>query len=152
MSIITYDETNKLYKIKNPEKLNIDKDIILEADISIKKNNELRKIADMTTLGNYDMNLLYKYSILKFHNSQLYDQFINEPLKTLFPHVSSNNLCINKLMVISHNYVINKQTDIEPFEIEYDTQLIFYMKYAFIVIILFFINICLFCYLYKLQM
>jgi hypothetical protein len=103
MSNIKYDEINKLYMVDNNK--------IYEIELSINENNKLRKLADITTLGNYDMNLLYRYAILKFNNKDSYDKFLNEPIRNIFVTIPSNNLSINNLMVLAYNYVVDKKDE-----------------------------------------
>jgi hypothetical protein len=146
MSKIIYDENNKLYKIDGS-------DTIYESDVSINKNNDLRKLADVTTLGNSDINLLHQYAKIRFDNILSIEQFKNEPLKILFPNIPKNKLCINKLMMISYDYVIDNK--IENFDDDYygndsnknDDCLIMYI-YLVIIIILLTINTSLIYYLY----
>ncbi len=130
---VIYDEKNKFYTIKNTK--------VKEINISINKNNELRKLANVTTLTNDDINLLYSYAKLKYKNKQNKIQFLNEPLKVIFPVDSS----INQLMVLAHNYVINK-TDLQK-NINNKSDYLVYLL-AFIIFLL---NIFAIYYLYNLK-
>ncbi len=130
---VIYDEKNKFYTIKNTK--------MKEVNISINKNNELRKLANVTTLTNDDINLLYSYAKLKYKNKQNKMQFLNEPLKFIFPVDSS----INQLMVLAHNYVINK-TDLQK-NINNKSNYLVYL----LVFIIFLLNIFAIYYLYNLK-
>lgn len=103
MSIVTYDETNKLYTIKNDTNTTRE----LETNLTINKINELRKLANVTTLTKDDTKLLYNYAQLKCDTHSDETQFLNEPLKIIFPSLQDKS--INEIMILAHNYVVNKQ-------------------------------------------
>ncbi len=130
---VIYDEKNKFYTIKNKK--------VMENNLSINRNNELRKIANVTTLTNDDIELLYKYAKLKNKNIQNKNQFLNEPLKIIFP----NNESINQLMVLAHNYIVNK---IElPKKDDTKCNYLFYL----LMFVIFLLNITAIYYLYNLK-
>jgi len=143
MSNIKYDEINKLYMVDNNK--------IYEIELSINENNKLRKLADITTLGNYDTNLLYRYAILKFNNKDPYDKFLNVPIQNIFATIPKNNLSINNLMVLAYNYVVNKKD--EAFTVDNNigtnTNINININYLilFIILTLFLLNVYLIYYL-----
>jgi hypothetical protein len=133
--MVQYDEANKLYMVDNNK--------IYEYDTSINKNNEYRKLSDGTTLGNYDMGLLYQYAQLRFNNKDSYDIFLNKPLKEIFL-IPQNKLCINNLMGMAYDYVFDKKE--EPFEATNDV-MENYNIFWILIIVLCIINMILLCYL-----
>ena len=135
---VTYDENNKMYTIKN--NTNITKE--LEMNLSVNKNNELKKLANVTTLTKDDINLLYHYAQLKFSYEQDEIQFLDTPLKLIFPSLQDESL--NELMILAHNYVINKKD--EPIKkITNNKNYFFYL----IIFVLFLLNILAIYYLCK---
>lgn len=106
----TYDETYKLFNIQDKK--------LYELDISISTNNHYREITNMTTLGPSDINLLFQYANQRHNNNLPYDEFINEPIKNIFIYIPQNNLYINKLMVLSYDYVYGDK--IERFDVVLD--------------------------------
>ena len=135
---VTYDENNKMYTIKN--NTNITKE--LEINLSVNKNNELKKLANVTTLTKDDINLLYHYAQLKFSYEQDEIQFLDTPLKLIFPSLQDESL--NELMILAHNYVINKKD--EPIKkITNNKNYFFYL----IIFVLFLLNILAIYYLCK---
>jgi hypothetical protein len=138
MMTVTYDENNKMYTIKN--NTNITKE--LEMNLSVNKNNELKKLANVTTLTKDDINLLYHYAQLKFSYEQDEIQFLDTPLKLIFPSLQDESL--NELMILAHNYVINKKD--EPIKkITNNKNYFFYL----IIFVLFLLNILAIYYLCK---
>jgi hypothetical protein len=106
----TYDETYKFFNTQN--------DKLYEMNMSISTNNHYRQLADMTTLGLSDINLLFQYANQRHNNNLPYDAFINEPIKNIFVYIPQNNLYINKLMVLSYDYVYGDK--IERFDVVFD--------------------------------
>ena len=138
MTTVTYDENNKMYTIKN--NTNITKE--LEINLSVNKNNELKKLANVTTLTKDDINLLYHYAQLKFSYEQDEIQFLDTPLKLIFPSLQDESL--NELMILAHNYVINKKD--EPIKkITNNKDYLFYL----VIFVLFLLNVCAIYYLCK---
>ena len=127
----TYDETYKFFNIQDKK--------LYELDISISTNNHYREITNMTTLGPSDINLLFQYANQRHNNNLPYDEIINEPIKNIFIYIPQNNLYVNKLMVLSYDYVYGDK--IERFDVvldEKDGRL--WILFLFIV---FLINACL---------
>lgn len=106
----TYDETYKFFNTQN--------DKLYEMNISISTNNHYRQLADMTTLGPSDINLLFQYANQRHNNNLPYDEFINEPIKNIFVYIPQNNLYINKLMILAYDYVYGDK--IERFDMVLD--------------------------------
>lgn len=106
----TYDETYKFFNVQDKK--------LYELDISISTNNHYREITNMTTLGPSDINLLFQYANQRHNNNLPYDEFINEPIKNIFIYIPQNNLYINKLMVLSYDYVYGDK--IERFDVVLD--------------------------------
>lgn len=97
-----------------------------EKDLSINRINQLKKSYNLTTLGDYDINLLYNLAKTKFNFTKDKTQFKSIPLKNIFTNLSDDKLTINKLMPLSKNYLDSIKngyaTDkiiIEKFSIEY---------------------------------
>jgi hypothetical protein len=98
---VNYDEKNKIFIIKNNENAIME----LEMNLNILKNNEYRKLANATTFGEYDINLLHNYAIQKYNYTKNKTDFMNEPLKKVFPIDTQ----MNNLMLLAHDYIIYKR-------------------------------------------
>lgn len=100
----SYNEDTGIFTIKNNSWLgifNLTDTHISEKDISITKINELKELADGTTLTSYDIAMLFDFAKLKFNYNGNVNQFVNTPLKDIFP--SDNTLTINKLMILAYD-------------------------------------------------
>ena len=95
--LVIYDEDTGVYTIKHG--LIGWLDIHLnEKDICLTKINELREIADITTLTKYDIDLLFNFAQSAFQFKDNKNNFMMYPLKDIFPN--DGLLTIGQLMIL----------------------------------------------------
>lgn len=102
---IDYDEENGIFQINGENKTH------LEKDLPIREINKSRSVAKKTTLGDYDIYMLYQYYIKKFHGTVSLKEFDKIPLKTLFPNLDSKEYTLNNLMVKAYNALQDEQVE-----------------------------------------
>lgn len=105
---VTYDENNGRFTLKNNSffgLFNFGDSSEYEKNITIQKINDLKKRAGLTTLGDDDIDILYDFTKLEYKVDFDKKKFINIPLKELYPDMSQDKLNINKLMIISYDYL-----------------------------------------------
>jgi len=98
--LIKYDEGTGIFDIGDGIEQIHDKDITLN------KINGLREKANLTTLGNYDYDILYKYQAKYYNNQDVTPaNFGSQILKNLFPDLSDNDYILNNLMINAMNSI-----------------------------------------------
>jgi len=112
---IEYNVKTGLYTIKDNYMygmLNFGKHYMYEKDMSIMAINEIRMRANLSTLTNSDIDMLYYYSQNHFKTPYSRQDFENQPLKNLFPNLDDSKLLVNHLMPAASDY---KKGHIEHF-------------------------------------
>ncbi|ARF09619.1 hypothetical protein Indivirus_1_242 [Indivirus ILV1] len=103
---IDYDEDKGKFIIKNKILWIIpNNQEIFEKDLSILKINDLKSKADMTTLSDYDIDMLYRFAKIKFNYHGTKDQFISTPMVQLFPGLNKSILKTNEIMPLAYEHV-----------------------------------------------
>jgi len=97
---VLYNEDTGIFTIKHNIISWFDTNIN-EKDIHIIKINELREIAESTTLTQYDIDMLFNFAKSKFNFKDTKDKFIYAPLKNIFPN--SNFSTIGQLMILAYD-------------------------------------------------
>ena len=87
------------------QQLNLSTCTISEKNLSISQINYLRTIIDKTTLTDYEIELLNKYSNRYFLTNFNKIQSQNMPLKLLFPNLNENEYSIDKLILKANRYL-----------------------------------------------
>lgn len=114
---VQYDEDKGIFTIKSDSILNyigIGNTILHEKDLSIRKINELKEQADMTTLGDHDIDMLYDFTNLEYGSGLDRNQFIDKPLKEIYPDMSNDKLMVHKLMIVAYDYLQNVKNGKKP--------------------------------------
>lgn len=88
---------------------------LYEKDLSIAQINDLKSKSDLTTLTEYDIDMLHQLAKSKFQYNKSKNEFINEPIKQLFPGLSHSLLRMDQLMPLAYNPQEN-QIILEKFE------------------------------------
>ncbi|QKF94379.1 hypothetical protein QKU48_gp0921 [Fadolivirus algeromassiliense] len=104
---VNYNEDQGMFTIKGNSLLNIfgfGNTNIYEKDISISKINDLKKQADMTTLTDYDINILYNFAKKEFNFNGLLDDFKTTNIKDVFKNIKDENLMAHKLVEMAYDY------------------------------------------------
>ena len=105
----SYDENKGIFLMDGQKKF--------EKDMSIDEINTLKQSLKLTTLGEYDIELLKNLAHKEFGYKLSDLEFTKTPLKNIFVGMSDDNLTIGKLMIMSYDFKNNKV--IEKFSVNY---------------------------------
>lgn len=117
---IIYDENRGVFTIKNKSLFGllgffgIGNSHQFEKYMSIKNINNFKEKANLTTLGNTDINLLYNFAQKEFNYDKNKNEFISTPIKNIFKNLSDDKLAVNKLMMISYDYFKDSKNGNKP--------------------------------------
>jgi hypothetical protein len=85
--------------------------VVREQDLTLAQSNQYRALANETSLTDYDIYMLYQYYIKKYKGTLLLREWVNTPLKQVWPDLPSDGFAITNLMVDAYNYL-----DVQPVE------------------------------------
>ena len=80
-----------------------------ESDMDLNTINLVKNILDKTVMTDKEFEILYDYSTRRFNNKVSPTQFLSQPLKTIFPGASKDQLVVDKLIPQAVSYLKNNK-------------------------------------------